>query len=109
MILAEERHKKIIQDVLKKYPYTFYAFGSRATGIAKRFSDLDLCFFEDIPWNVKSQIEEDFEESNLPYTVDLVDWRKCDAEFQNMIKKDLTLIQAGPSLLEVQKILSDPI
>ena len=73
MIDIEDRHKKIILDILKKHPYNFYAFGSRVKGKAKRFSNL----------------EEQFEKSNLPYTVDIVDWNSCEPSFQEIIKNDL--------------------
>lgn len=46
--------------------------GSRAKGTAGKLSDLDLCYQEEIPWNVLSHIREDFENSNLPFKVDLV-------------------------------------
>ena len=93
MPVMEARHWKIVQDILKKYPYTFYAFGSRAKGNPRRFSDLDLCYCENIPTCDLLQIEEDFEESDLPYKVDLIDWQGCDATFQSLIYKDLLLIQ----------------
>ncbi len=89
MIYVEESHKKIITEILSKYPYKFYAFGSRVKGTAKKFSDLDLCFFDNIPWNIRAHIEEDFEESNLPYTVDIVDWNMCDDSFKQIIKQDM--------------------
>lgn len=88
----ENRHWEIVKTILSKYPYTFYAFGSRAKGNPKRFSDLDLCFFENIPWNIRSHINEDFEESLLPFTVDLVDWNSCNEDFQNAIKPNLVRI-----------------
>ncbi|MCX7338240.1 MAG: nucleotidyltransferase domain-containing protein [Alphaproteobacteria bacterium] len=88
----EPRHLKITQDILAKYPYTFYAFGSRARGNPKRFSDLDLCFLEDIPYNIRSHIEEDFEESDLPYKVDCVHFFSCDETFREIIQKDLVLL-----------------
>ncbi len=93
MIYMEERHEKILRDILKKYPFTFYLFGSRTRGDQKKFSDLDICFFEDIPWNVRGHIKEDFEESRLPYGVDLVDWNLCDESFKNAIRGELVLIQ----------------
>jgi len=92
----EPKHYKIIKEILNKYPYTFYAFGSRAKGNPKKLSDLDLCFFENIPWNVQAHIEEDFELSDLPYKVDLVNWNSCDADFKKLIKNDLICIQHGP-------------
>ena len=92
----EPRHWKIVKAILAKYPYAFYAFGSRARGNPKQLSDLDICFFENIPWNIRAHIDEDFENSDLPFTVDVIDWNSCDEGFQNIIKKDLRLIQASP-------------
>ena len=57
--------------------------GSRVKGNPKKFSDIDLCFIEKIPGNVQSHIDEDFEESDLPYKVDVMDWHACDEAFKN--------------------------
>jgi predicted nucleotidyltransferase len=94
MIYMDKRHLEIVKNILKKYPYTFYAFGSRAKGTQRPLSDLDLCFMENIPWNVRSHIDEDFEESDLPFTVDVVDWNSCSEDFKAKIKNDL--IQISP-------------
>lgn len=91
----EEKHLKIFKEILKKYPYTFYVFGSRVKGTEKRLSDIDLCVIEDIPGNILSHLEEDFEESNLPFTVDIVQWKYTTDSFKKLIEKDLTLIQTG--------------
>ncbi len=98
MIYTEERHLKIILNILAKYPYTFYAFGSRARGNPKKFSDLDLCFIEYVPLHILSDIKEDFEESKLPYTVDVVDWNKCKQDFKDIIRKDLVRIQGDKEI-----------
>lgn len=89
----EERHWKAVLDILSRYPYAFYAYGSRVKGSARRFSDLDLCFMDPIPGNIQAHIDEDFEESDLPFKVDILDWNLMDAHFQDMIKKDLVLVQ----------------
>lgn len=89
----EPRHWDIVQNILAQYPYSFYAFGSRAKGNPKILSDLDLCFFDQIPSNALLQLEEDFEESDLPYKVDIVDWNKCSDTFREMIKNDLVKIK----------------
>lgn len=93
MIFIEARHLKIVQDILRNYPYSFYVFGSRARGNPRQLSDLDLCFFDDIPWAVRAQIDEDFEESDLPYKVDVIDWNQCDLDFKKLIAKDLIFLQ----------------
>lgn len=89
----EARHWKIVEEILNKYPYTFYAFGSRTKGTQKRLSDLDLCFKDPIPFNIQGHIDEDFEESDLPFKVDLLDWRYISPEFQEIIEKDLIPIK----------------
>ncbi len=98
----EFRHWQIITDILKKYPYTFYAFGSRVSGTAKQFSDLDLCFFGGISGSEYVRIEEDFECSDLPYKVDLVDWDKCDVTFRKIIRNNMICIQASDKLLKLE-------
>lgn len=95
MLYMEPRHWKIVEEILDKYPYSFYAFGSRTKGTQKRLSDLDLCFKQPIPFNVQGHIDEDFEDSDLPFKVDLLDWRYISPEFREIIDKDLVLIKKG--------------
>jgi predicted nucleotidyltransferase len=92
MIYIEPRHLEIVKNILKKYPYTFYVYGSRARGDQKRLSDLDLATYDEISWQDKVKLEEAFEESDLPYTVDLIDLNKISRGFFDSIKKDLVRI-----------------
>jgi predicted nucleotidyltransferase len=92
MLHLEKRHLAIIKSILSKYPYPFYAFGSRVKGNCHPLSDLDLCFMEPIPPNIISHLEEDFEESDLPYRVDIVNWQTCSQEFRSAIEKTLQII-----------------
>lgn len=92
MIQLENKHQLIISAILAKYSYTFYAYGSRVKGKTGKYSDLDLCYQQEIPWNVLSHLHEDFEESDLPFKVDLVAWNWMSPEFQELISKDLTAI-----------------
>ena len=89
MIYLEDKHHKIIQNILVKYPYEFYVFGSRAKGTHKPFSDLDLCTLKTMPILEKAQLQEDFEESNLPFKVDIIDWNDISEDFKQFIKNDL--------------------
>jgi predicted nucleotidyltransferase len=93
MLQIENRHLEILRSILSKYPYQFYAYGSRVKGTAGKLSDLDLCYREEIPWNVFSHIREDFENSNLPFRADLVSWELMGSDFQDLIKEDLVLIE----------------
>ncbi len=78
-------HYQILSNILSQHPYAFYAFGSRVYGTPKIFSDLDLFFTDSIPPTVLLQIEEAFEESDLPFTVDLLDYHSLDPAFQKII------------------------
>ena len=70
----ETRHREIVNSILSKYPYQFYAYGSRVKNRAKKYSDLDVCFYGEMPWNVLSHIQEDLEESDLPFKVEIMSW-----------------------------------
>lgn len=92
MFQLEKRHQKIIKQILSKYSYQFYAYGSRVKGTARKFSDLDLCYKENIPDAIVFRIEEEFKESDLPFIVELVAWEDMKVGFREMIEEDLTLI-----------------
>ncbi len=96
MLSIEQRHLRLVQDILNKYPYTFYAFGSRVKGNSKRGSDLDICFYEEIPLNVLSHLDEDFEESDLPFKVDIVNALTCNEDFRQLIQNDLVNLKTWP-------------
>lgn len=57
------------------------------------FSDLDLYYKEEIPLPILNHIEEDFEESDLPFKVDLIDWQTASKEFRAAIKDNVLVIQ----------------
>jgi predicted nucleotidyltransferase len=93
MIYLEERHKQMVRDILKQYPYPFYVFGSRVKNQHKKFSDLDLAFTSEIPLSVQAHIEEDFENSDLPFTVDLVDYNRSDEDFKKVMQSQWELFE----------------
>lgn len=69
-------------------------FGSRARGGAKRFSDLDLALKDVGPLDpaVMAHLVDAFEESSLPWRVDLVDYHLLASEFLNAVRADLTVL-----------------
>ena len=90
-------HLKIVQDILKKHVPTHevWAFGSRAKWLAKEYSDLDLCILGETPLSFRTLglLEEAFEDSDLPYTVDVVDWATTSESFRKIIKRDRVVVQ----------------
>lgn len=89
----EKRHLAIVKEILDVYSYGFFAFGSRVAGKSRKFSDLDLFFIDDIAENIVQKIEADFEESDLPFKVDLVNYNKLDQEFKRSIGENYMSIQ----------------
>lgn len=97
-ILLTDTEQLIVKNILLLYLPTgakVWAFGSRARGKAKKFSDLDLavdCAGEACSLSVLAQISFDFEESDLSFKVDLVDLNTIDSHFRQQIEGDSTLI-----------------
>jgi predicted nucleotidyltransferase len=62
-------------------------FGSRATGRARRYSDLDLAIDAGRPLTLDeiAGLAEAFSDSALPYKVDLADWRNIDGRWQQTL------------------------
>lgn len=89
-------HWIIVRDILRKHvpQYTVWAFGSRARGGAKPFSDLDLAILTEqpLPLEVSAALAEDFSESDLPYKVDLVDWATTGESFRQIIERDKVVV-----------------
>ncbi len=69
--LSKEVYNKI-KDIIKKYPYTFKVFGSRARGNYKISSDIDIAIFSDISEEDEYKIRDDFDKLDIQYLIDLV-------------------------------------
>ncbi len=92
-------HLVLVREILKRHISNcqVWAFGSRVNGTAKEYSDLDLVILskEDLPPQKIFQLKDDFEESDLPFRVDLLDWNKISKDFQNIIQARYEVIQSG--------------
>jgi len=72
-----DRDIQSIHGILRKYPEVLlvHIFGSRAKGSSKPGSDVDLAIMnKGINSNTLLKLKNNFEESSLPYKVDLVDF-----------------------------------
>lgn len=95
---------EIVRNILQKHvpQYTVWAFGSRARGKAKKFSDLDLAILTDepLPLAALAALAEDFADSDLPFKVDVVDWARTDEAFRKIIERDKVVVQRGRLYVE---------
>lgn len=86
--LSNEVYLKIM-DIVKKYKYDFYIFGSRARGNYKKSSDIDIAIYGKLTDKEEFYIRNDFDIINIPYTVDLVFVDKTEKQqLLNSIKKE---------------------
>jgi predicted nucleotidyltransferase len=96
MICVSEEELKIILDIVKTYASDceVRAFGSRYKWTAKDYSDLDLVFVgkEKLGINRTGKLREAFEESDLRYRVDVLDWNSISENFKNIINKGYEVI-----------------
>ena len=79
--------------------YTVWAFGSRVSGTPKPWSDLDLAIISEhpIPLLRRFYLNDAFAESNLPITVDTVDWALATDDFKKIIQQAYVVLQAAPA------------
>jgi predicted nucleotidyltransferase len=89
----------IVRAILRRHvpDREVVAFGSRATGTAKEFSDLDLAVMGDepVPHRVLGAMAGDFDESDLPFKVDIVEWATTSESFRKIIERDKVTMQAA--------------
>ena len=76
------------------------AFGSRANGRARKHSDLDLVVVGNtrLAFRTLAFLRADFEESTLPFRVEVLDWHRISESFRAVIDKSavpLTLTGSG--------------
>lgn len=74
-------------------------FGSRAAGRGRRYSDLDLAIDAGHPLTLDqlARLSEAFCDSDLPYRVDVVDWRTLDDRFRRLIAAERVALTAHAS------------
>lgn len=92
-------HWTIVRDILRQHvpDCAVWAFGSRARGGARRYSDLDLAVIteEPIPIPRMAALKEAFSESDLPWRVDVVDWSGTSDRFRRIIERERVPLPLG--------------
>jgi len=91
-----EKEELIIQNILSPYKkdYDFFYYGSRVKGNYEKTSDLDILIKgkELFPLNQLEIIKVIFDNSDLSYVVNFVDYYNIDKNFYDLIKKDLVKV-----------------
>ena len=95
-------HLAIVQEILRVHlpaGFQVWVFGSRANWTTKDSSDLDLAVEGAAKLDHKAMVglEVAFEESNLPYTVDVVDLKAVSSNFKQIVEDQRVLLTAAGS------------
>ena len=88
--------RRIILGLLRTHlpNVTVWAYGSRVRWNARPYSDLDLVAFTAPGQESQlANLKDAFEESNLPFGVDLLAWDDLPESFHRRIKKDYAVLQ----------------
>ncbi|MFH1644775.1 MAG: nucleotidyltransferase domain-containing protein [bacterium] len=82
-----KKEYEIIKEILNDVPDVCF-FGSRVTGKSKKFSDLDICLKKNISDYDYEILKEKFENSDLPFKVDLVEYKRVSEAFKKIIDQE---------------------
>ena len=87
--LRADQHREVARLLQRYLPDTgVWAYGSRVKGAARPVSDLDLVSFASAGrQETVSRLREAFDESALPFRVDLFVWGKVLEEFRRNIEE----------------------
>ncbi len=92
MIDLEEKYIDFIREIITKYLSSckIYIFGSRVKNKAKKYSDIDIALdCKNLNDEILLKIKNEFENSTLPYEVDVVDLNTISETFKSHIIKDM--------------------
>lgn len=89
-----------VKKILRKYfPHeSIWFFGSRVTGNARQYSDLDVLIKVDDLSNYDLgvtlfKLQDEFSESNIPFKVDIVLWKNTTPEFRELILSHAVMLE----------------
>jgi len=91
---------EIVHAILETHlpQFEVWAFGSRARGTAKPYSDLDIVVLTESPLSFRqsARLGDAFAESNLPFKVDIVDWATTSEAFRAIIAAEKVVVKERP-------------
>jgi predicted nucleotidyltransferase len=89
-------HLQAVQDLIRKYlpGIAVWAYGSRVNMTARDNSDLDLvAFTASSTAAAVSALRDAFDESNIPFLIDLHVWNEIPVNFHDQIQRRYVEIQ----------------
>jgi type I restriction enzyme S subunit len=97
MIDIVPAHLETVKGILRSHvpECEVRAYGSRVTGAAKSYSDLDIAVkgTKTLDTSRLNRLVEAFQDSDLPFRVDVLDWNGISESFREVIDKRYEVIQ----------------
>jgi uncharacterized protein len=80
----------MVLGALGQHDAAVWMFGSCARGEARQHSDIDIAILprDDLPSGFFAELAADFEESPIPYDLELVDLRHADAALLDEVRRE---------------------
>ena len=98
MIRLQNDQLETVREILREHVPNaeVHAYGSRTLGKANDWSDLDLIIItpEKLPFSTLTELKLAFEESDLPFRVDIIDQHRTSDDFIKLIQEEWEQIQA---------------
>lgn len=89
----------IIKNILQRFipNYAVWVFGSRISDRYKKFSDLDLVIinYRSLDFKIYAQIVEAFDDSDLTFKVDLLEWASLSDSWHEKIQENYMVFPRG--------------
>ena len=93
--ITSDQRETLISLLSKHLPNTeAWIYGSRVRGTSRPASDLDMVVFA-TPEQAQgvSELRESFDESNLPFRVDLFVWNEVPKSFREQIEREHVVLR----------------
>lgn len=93
-INVSEETMRFLKSVASRYlndQVRLFVFGSRVNGRNRKYSDIDLGLISETEISplLRLNLEEEFDNSNIPFRVDVVDFSKVTDNFKEVALKDV--------------------
>jgi len=91
---VEPRHLEMVKEVFARHlPFKkVWAYGSRVKWTARKTSDLDCVIFDATDKEIY-KAGEAFDESDIPFEVQLLNWETIPDDFKENIKKEYFVLR----------------
>ncbi|MDP3180167.1 MAG: nucleotidyltransferase domain-containing protein [Spirochaetaceae bacterium] len=100
MLNVDERDLRILRAILARTlpDCEIRAYGSRAEGRSHEGSDLDLAVVapRELDPFALADLSSELKESDLPFSVDLIDWRSAPQGFRDAIERGYVTLFPAP-------------